>query len=190
MRNGAADAASAVSSQIGRIPGIISGIGGQAAGVAYGVGAAISEGMAAGMRSALGAIEAAAARMVAAAETAVRARAETHSPSLLFARIGTNIGEGFELGIRSMIPDVTRASAALVNTPILPGNGAYAPAYAYSGHSGTGGGTTIVHQDNRQIFAVKSEEWLHLVEQAENAPARAHRELKEAINDVFGAPMN
>lgn len=120
LSSGAAQAASAVQSQIGRIPGIVASVGGSAAATAYSVGANISNSFANGMRSALGAIQSAAAQMVSAADQAIRAKARIASPSRVFAGLGENIGEGFEHGIRSTIPDAARAAGDLVSVPGVP----------------------------------------------------------------------
>lgn len=114
-RDGMARAKSHISSAIGEIPGIISGIGGSAANTAYRIGANISESFASGMRSALGQIEAAAGAMVRAADTALRAKAQIASPSKLFRGRGKNSGGSYGIGIRDMIPDVARATAAMVH---------------------------------------------------------------------------
>src|SRR5690606_34335360 len=92
----------------------------------------IGDSMARGMESMLGRIQAAAAAMVTAASAALVAKAMIGSPSKLFMGYGEFVGEGFELGIRSMMPDAARAAAALVATPELPGYGSV-PAFAHVG---------------------------------------------------------
>ena len=89
---------------------------------AYSAGAYISQGFAAGMLSCLGAIQAAAAQMVAAANAAVRAKAMIHSPSKLFEKNGAFMGEGQEKGILSKVKDVWNATKKLVQIPDLKNN--------------------------------------------------------------------
>lgn len=114
MTSGASQARSGVQGQIGQVPGIISSIGGAAAGVAFSVGANISSAMASGMRSALGAIQAAAAAMVSAAETALRAKAMISSPSRLFLSLGKYLGEGLVKGVRATFPQIAAAIKAMI----------------------------------------------------------------------------
>lgn len=173
FRNGAQNAASAVRSALSAIPGIVASVGGSAASAAYSVGANIGQSMAAGMRSALGAISAAANQMVAEADRAVRARARIASPSKLFAGLGEYLGEGFEQGIRSMIPDVARATAALVHTPSMPAYGNYGmPAHAYAGARGTTitntYGDIVIHQQPGEDGEALATRVISLLNQAEN----------------------
>lgn len=86
-------------------------------GAAYSAGAYISEGFAAGMESCLARIEAAAERMVAAAEKAIRAKAMIASPSKLTKKLGGFYGEGFAIGISDMERDVAGAAKRLVSIP-------------------------------------------------------------------------
>lgn len=66
------------------------------AGAMRSAGAAIGAGLAAGMNSQVGAVEAAASRLAAAADKAARAAAKVHSPSKVFAEIGSYMGQGLE----------------------------------------------------------------------------------------------
>ncbi len=122
---GAAKAPALVGAALAGVPAIVSSIGTRAAFAAYAVGANIGNAMAAGMRSALGAIQSAANAMVSAAEKALVARAMISSPSRLFMQLGEYVGEGFVLGVRSMIPDASLATASLVRVPNMPA-GSYA----------------------------------------------------------------
>lgn len=107
-------------------------------GAAKAAGSYISTGFAEGMESALGRIESAAERMVAAADKATRAKAEIKSPSRLFKGIGAYIGEGFAIGIESTHRRVAMATEGLIYTPqIRSFNGLLAPEglsdrYSYS----------------------------------------------------------
>ena len=140
-------------SALGAIPGIVSSIGASAAGAAYSAGANISSSFASGMYSALGAIQAAAGAMVAAADAAIRAKARIASPSKLFGKLGRFTGQGFEMGIRDMIPAVARASAALVAVPTGYGFGAVSPAAALWANAPASSGTssTVNYYTTNQI---------------------------------------
>lgn len=88
-------------------------------GNAYAAGAYISQGFAAGMLSCLGTIQSAAARMAAAADKAIRAKAKIHSPSKVSAGLGAFWGEGFANGINSASKDVKDAAESIVFIPAL-----------------------------------------------------------------------
>src|SRR5690606_17615043 len=100
------------------------------------------------------------------------AKAMIGSPSKLFMGYGEFVGEGFELGIRSMIPDAARAASALVASPDLPGLGPV-PAAAY----GTPGGPVVQHHyhDNRQFFALEQGQYAELLAKAERGGNHAAR---------------
>lgn len=87
------------------------------AGSARSAGAHISSGFAAGMRSGLGEIEAAANRMVAAADRAIRARAKIHSPSRLTKGLGAFVGKGFADGIISTYREIRTAASGMISMP-------------------------------------------------------------------------
>ena len=87
------------------------------AGSARSAGAHISSGFAAGMRSGLGEIEAAANRMVAAADRAIRAKAKIHSPSRLTKGLGAFVGKGFADGIISTYREIRTAAHGMVSMP-------------------------------------------------------------------------
>lgn len=100
---------SSIISSASVIPGNMRGIG-------YNIGA----GLASGMESSLGRIRSIAAQMASAAEQAVRAKAQIHSPSRLFAKLGTFVGQGFADGIDSMSSTIQRASNHMVQIPDIP----------------------------------------------------------------------
>lgn len=87
------------------------------AGSARSAGAHISSGFAAGMRSGLGEIEAAANRMVAAADKAIRAKAKIHSPSRLTKGRGAFFGKGFADGIISTYREIRAAASGMISMP-------------------------------------------------------------------------
>ena len=82
---------------------------------AYSAGSYVSQGFASGMSSCLGQIEAAAERMVSAADTAIRAKAKIHSPSKLTKKHGGYMSLGFGNGILSKISEATKAAKKLVS---------------------------------------------------------------------------
>lgn len=84
---------------------------------AYVSGAYISTGFAQGMLSQLGTIENAANRMVAAANKAIVAKAQIHSPSKLTDELGTYYGEGFVNGVLGMVRKAWNAAEQLVSAP-------------------------------------------------------------------------
>lgn len=86
---------------------------------AYSSGYNIGLGFANGMSATLGYIRSVAAQMAAAADAAVRAKAKIHSPSRVFAGLGTYVGEGFALGIESMTRKVAEATQNIVDIPAL-----------------------------------------------------------------------
>lgn len=86
---------------------------------AFMAGAYISQGFASGMLSCLGTIQSAAARIAAAADKAVRAKAKIHSPSKVAAGLGSYWGEGFANGIDDMVKRVWDAAENLVSIPTV-----------------------------------------------------------------------
>lgn len=84
---------------------------------AYSAGAYISQGFAQGMLSQLATIQSAAARMAAAADKAVRAKAKIHSPSRVAEGLGSYWGEGYVNGLLNMVQDAWRAAQELVSIP-------------------------------------------------------------------------
>ena len=86
------------------------------AGPMFSAGAMIGQGLAAGMMSSLGAVTAAANALVHQADRAARAKAEVHSPSRLFAKIGEFIGQGMAVGMNSTKGAIASASDAMIAT--------------------------------------------------------------------------
>lgn len=90
-----------------------------ASGGSYSCGAYIGQGLANGMSSALGTVRSVAAQLAAAAEAAIRAKAQIHSPSKIADKLGTYWGIGFAGGIKSMLGLVQRYSEDMVEIPSL-----------------------------------------------------------------------
>ncbi len=106
----------------------------------YSAGAYIANGLALGMKSQLGVIKKIADQMAREAERAVRAKAQIHSPSKLFAKLGAYIGEGFANGIAGMQRTVANVSDNLVSIPsaatpslAMAYSGELSDAYSYGG---------------------------------------------------------
>ncbi len=163
----------------------ISSAGGAAANAAYSAGANVSQGFANGMLAYLGVIQGAAAAMVAAAAAAVTAKAMISSPSRLFRGYGAFIGEGFEIGIRSSIPDVARASAALV------GAGVPSPTVLSTMYGGYGGGGSQYIDRSTHVtnnIALTESDLLRLTQSADLARAVArHMSDPDASAQYGGA---
>ena len=85
---------------------------------AHAAGAYISQGFAQGMSSCLGQIEAAASRMVAAADKAIRAKAKIHSPSKMTEKDGKFMGSGFAKGIKKSTGKVKKVSEKLTEAAL------------------------------------------------------------------------
>lgn len=85
---------------------------------AHAAGAYISQGFAQGMSSCLGQIEAAASRMVAAADKAIRAKAKIHSPSKMTEKDGKFMGSGFAKGIKKSTGKVKKVSEKLTKAAL------------------------------------------------------------------------
>lgn len=144
------------------IPGIIAGNLAAAAGAAYSSGVAIGQGLAAGMNAMLGAVQAAAAALASAAAQAASARLQIASPSKVFTRMGEQVGDGFVIGIQSRYGAAGRAGEGLAGSSI-PSSAA-----AASGRRGASGPTI-------QVFALKSDELVRLIEKAERGGAFAEQ---------------
>ena len=84
----------------------------------YSAGAYISKGFAQGMLSCMSTIESAARRM-AAADKAVRAKAKIHSPSKVSEKSGGYWGQGWVNGILSKVRAAKAAAQELVSIPAL-----------------------------------------------------------------------
>lgn len=87
---------------------------------AYSAGYNIGAGLANGMSASLGRVQSIAAQLAAAAERAIRAEAQIHSPSRVTDKLGQYFGEGWVEGIRSMARDAKQATAELIAIPSLP----------------------------------------------------------------------
>ena len=87
-----------------------------AAGAMQAAGAMIGAGLAAGIRSQIGAVAAAANELVAQANRAARAAAQIHSPSRLFAEVGSFIGQGMAVGMDSTRGLISQSSRAMINS--------------------------------------------------------------------------
>lgn len=86
---------------------------------AYKAGAYISHGFANGMTSQLYVIQTAAELMAAAAEKAIRAKAQIHSPSRVSEKLGQYYGEGYVGGMLGMVKDAWKAAKELVSVPTV-----------------------------------------------------------------------
>lgn len=87
-----------------------------AAGAMQAAGTMIGAGLAAGIRSQIGAVAAAANELVAQANRAARAAAQIHSPSRLFAEVGSFIGQGMAVGMDSTRGLISQSSRAMINS--------------------------------------------------------------------------
>lgn len=93
-------------------------------------GAFISQGFASGMLSCLGTIEAAADRMVTAANKAIEAKAKIHSPSKVTEEYGGFYGAGWVNGIKDKYRQAKKAAEGLMSVPqVRPQSFALAGAY-------------------------------------------------------------
>lgn len=90
-----------------------------AAGGAYNSGVYIGAGLARGMSSQIGPVRAAATQLAAAAEAAIRAKAQIHSPSKVSDKLGGYYGTGFGNGILDKVRYVKRAVMHLIDIPAL-----------------------------------------------------------------------
>ena len=86
---------------------------------AFSAGAFISQGFAGGMLSCLGIVQSAAAKLAAAADKAVKAKAKIHSPSKVADKLGQYWGEGLAGGISDMSRDVWNAAKELISLPAI-----------------------------------------------------------------------
>ena len=86
---------------------------------AYSSGVYIGTGLANGMASQVGNVRAVAAQLAAAAEAAIRAKAQIHSPSKVADKLGGYFGEGWVNGISDMVTDAKKAAWKLIDIPDL-----------------------------------------------------------------------
>lgn len=115
LRAGLATAPSVALSVIQSIIAVfISGYGG-----VYSAGVYIGMGLANGMAAALGTVRAVAAQLAAAADQAIRAKAQINSPSKVATEAGEYYGEGWVNGILSKVRDAWNAAEKLVSFPAV-----------------------------------------------------------------------
>ena len=79
----------------------------------------IGSGLANGIASQIGHVRSVAAQLAAAAEVAIRAKAQIHSPSKVTDKLGGYFGEGWVNGIMDKIADAKEASEQLIQIPNL-----------------------------------------------------------------------
>jgi TP901 family phage tail tape measure protein len=178
----------------GQIAGALSGL----AGTLGAIGRNAGEALAAGLRSAIGSARAAANELAAIAAQAAESRLEVSSPSRVFIRIGQHIVGGLVRGIQRSL-GVAERMAGILADRTLAGFGAAEPVMAAaisptagslanlqlpvsvgSLHSAPGDGRQYrnmpagpVTNVNYTILTIPSDDWVRVVEQAENAPSRA-----------------
>ena len=85
----------------------------------YNCGVYIGAGLANGMASQVGRVRSVAAQLAAAAEAAIRAKAQIHSPSKVADKLGGYFGEGWVNGISDRVTDAKKAAWKLVDIPDL-----------------------------------------------------------------------
>lgn len=85
----------------------------------YSCGVYIGSGLANGIASQIGHVRSVAAQLAAAAEVAIRAKAQIHSPSKVTDKLGGYFGEGWVNGIMDKIADAKEASEQLIQIPNL-----------------------------------------------------------------------
>lgn len=76
-------------------------------------------GLANGMASQVGHVRAVAAQLAAAAEAAIRARAQIHSPSRVTDKLGNYFGIGWVNGIMDHVQEARQAAMELIQVPEL-----------------------------------------------------------------------
>ena len=85
----------------------------------YSCGVYIGAGLVNGMASQVGRVRSVAAQLAAAAEAAIRAKAQIHSPSKVADKLGGYFGEGWVNGISDRVTDAKKAAWKLVDIPDL-----------------------------------------------------------------------
>jgi hypothetical protein len=121
------------------------------------VGNSLGEGMAAGIRNQIEAVASAAASLVTAALNAARSAADSNSPSRKTMEQGRDIARGMEIGIERGTPAVIAAFGDII--PYGDFNAA-----RQFGNMPVSNGAPVSHYT---ILALKSEEWLDMVQAAE-----------------------
>lgn len=84
---------------------------------AYSCGYNIGAGLANGMAASLGRVQSIATQLAAAAEKAIRAKAQIHSPSKVSDKLGQYWGEGYVEGMKKMFGEAKRTSMKLIHIP-------------------------------------------------------------------------
>lgn len=97
---------------------------------AYSAGVNIGAGLVNGMRSMVGAAWSAAAELASAAEAAIRAKAQIHSPSRVSGKLAKYFGQGWVDNLRAMTKEAWNAAQELVSIPDVPSVGDVRLAYA------------------------------------------------------------
>lgn len=183
ISTGTANAANAAGGNLGRLAGIVANAGYAAAGNARSAGSAIGEGLASGIDAMYNRVAEAGARLANAAAEAIALAAQVHSPSRVTMRLGEFFGEGFELGILSMVRDVRKAIAALVNVPGLTtgayGTSLYGARIPAAVYAGTGGSHITNVSYTTTVLTIPPDEWVRVARDAETAPQRTIRQLEE-----------
>lgn len=126
VRSGMAKLPSIASSALSAMFGVLSG----AQGRAYSCGVYIGQGLASGLNVSVGAVQAAAARLAAAADEAIRAKARINSPSKVTTEDGRYIGLGLVKGIEGTYRQV---QGAIDNIMDLTAMAADPLAFAFAG---------------------------------------------------------
>lgn len=98
----------------------------------YSCGYYIGIGLANGMRSTLGEVRAVATQLAVAAEKAVRAKAQIHSPSRVSTKLGRFWGMGLPNGIKEMYGRAKRAAGGMIDIISAPSVPAFAGIGSYS----------------------------------------------------------
>lgn len=99
---------------------------------AYNCGYYIGIGLANGMSATLSYVESVATQLAAAAEKAVRAKAQIHSPSRISTKLGKYWGVGFVGGIKDMFGEVKRTSRNMIDMISSPDVPSFAGIGSYS----------------------------------------------------------
>ena len=97
---------------------------------AYSAGVNIGAGLVNGMQSMVGAAWSAAAELASAAEAAIRAKAQIHSPSRVSGKLAKYFGQGWVDNLRAMTKEAWSAAQELVSIPDVPSIGDVRLAYA------------------------------------------------------------
>lgn len=147
FNSGASSCISAAQNMVNTINSILSGAGNNAWDTGYNIG----QGLASGMNASLGAVSAAASKMVEEAKKAAEAKAQIGSPSKLFRKaIGQMIGVGTALGITDKAKLVSNAVRDMIPEPVggvLSNGGANLASEVsfYAENSGKGQNGTVIN---------------------------------------------